>query len=310
MKITHKIQMDLVRPNIPQVDMVQGDRNTRVLKIIPLEDGKPWSIPPHTSAIIRYQKPNGQYGIYDTLASGETAIVITNNEICATIAPDVLSGAGTAQVSVSLIYGIEELSTFSIILNIRPGLSNPEAIDTSGMSITGMLPAPDNAVVGQYLLVDKVDNNGNVIKVRSSELTQTSLGLSPYAFTLSDSMVCTASIHEIVSAHESGRAIWCVYKGAKYLLTHVSNGYLVFYAVANDLAEIISIDPNGNGSYSTIAMQSAPNSTEYYGIHVGDAPPEDENIQVWIDTDEEPEIPASGEGAASTDSDKQMDGRE
>ena len=118
MIITHNIRTDLVRKQSPAiVDVVQGD-NSRILNVEILSDGTPWVIPQDANLLIRYVKPDGTGGTYDTLEDGNCAWSIEENRVSIGI-PAILcavSGAVTMQITFTLAGN--QLSTFGIILRV------------------------------------------------------------------------------------------------------------------------------------------------------------------------------------------------
>jgi len=242
--------MDLVRPSTPHIDMVQGDRFTRQIEVIPLSDGKPWNIPQDVSAIIRYEKPNKQFGVYDTLATGEPAAYVKGSHLFVTVAPDVLTVAGSAQLSITLIRGDQELSTFAIQLMVYPNQSDSGATDVSGVSVTGMLPAPESASVGQFLIVEKTDENGKVLRVSATDAPEDSTDYTPLMLDVADDMTIRVTVDQITEAYENGKNVWCVYGGVSYPLSRIDTEKIYFCAVTDGQAETISIDMAGFATYS------------------------------------------------------------
>ena len=118
MIITHNIRTDLVRKQSPAiVDVVQGD-NSRILNVEILSDGTPWIIPQDANLLIRYVKPDGTGGTYDTLEDGNCAWSVEENRVSIGI-PAVLcavSGAVTMQITFTLAGN--QLSTFGMILRV------------------------------------------------------------------------------------------------------------------------------------------------------------------------------------------------
>ena len=75
MIITHKLQpMDLThKKNTSRVDVVQDDKYSRDIEFTLTENGIAWQIPDGATAVVRYKKPDGTGGNYDTLPDGSTA---------------------------------------------------------------------------------------------------------------------------------------------------------------------------------------------------------------------------------------------
>lgn len=126
MIITHKLQsMDLThKQNTSRVDIVQDDKYSRDVEFTLTENGVAWRIPDGTTAIVRYKKPDGTGGNYDTLPDGSTAYQINGNVLTVALAPQVCTVQGYVQLSVGLIQGNAEINTFSVNIVVHP---NPGA---------------------------------------------------------------------------------------------------------------------------------------------------------------------------------------
>lgn len=126
MIITHKLQsMDLThKQNTSRVDVVQDDKYSRDVEFTLTENGVAWQIPDGTTAVVRYKKPDGTGGNYDTLPDGSTAYQINGNVLTVALAPQVCTVTGSVQLSVGLIQGNAEINTFSVNIVVHP---NPGA---------------------------------------------------------------------------------------------------------------------------------------------------------------------------------------
>ena len=126
MIITHKLQpMDLThKQNTIRVDVVQDDKYSRDVEFTLTENGVAWQIPDGTTAVVRYKKPDGTGGNYDTLPDGSTAYQINGNVLTVALAPQVCTVSGSVQLSVGLIHGNAEINTFTVNIVVHP---NPGA---------------------------------------------------------------------------------------------------------------------------------------------------------------------------------------
>ena len=127
MQVTTKITVDLTRPNIGgRVNAVQGDGNTRQVKITLLAGGVPWTPPDGMEAAIAYYtQPSGTKGMYNLLADGTAAISITGNVATIVLAPQMLTASGTVQAY--LVFNdsqLNRLTTFPFSVSVT---SNPAA---------------------------------------------------------------------------------------------------------------------------------------------------------------------------------------
>ena len=168
MIVTHKINMNLDKAGaMPRVDAVQGDANTREIQFTLYSEGQPWAIPADAQVLVRFSKPDGTGGTYDTLPDGTAASVVSGNTVTVTLAPQVLTAAGAATLAVTLVQGTQELTTFSVLVNI---IKNPTAaVSANGdyVSVAGMIPVASGASAGQYLAVTSVDADGTVTGLKA-----------------------------------------------------------------------------------------------------------------------------------------------
>lgn len=125
MKTTTKIRTDLIRPSIPAtVHAVQGDQSSRCLELSLYSNGVPWPIPDGAAIAMRYRKPDGTKGYYDTLPNNTPACSVTGNVISILLAPQMLTVAGFVEAQVELTQGTSVLGTFSVNVNVA---ANPAA---------------------------------------------------------------------------------------------------------------------------------------------------------------------------------------
>ena len=135
MIITQNLKMDLSRREaMPRIDAVQGDALTRQIQLELYSNEASWEIPEGVSALVRFVKPDGTGGIYDTLPDGTAACTMEGNTLRVILAPEVTTVSGAVFLAVTLIQGDAELSSFALTVNVQP---NPNAeLDGSVNSIT------------------------------------------------------------------------------------------------------------------------------------------------------------------------------
>lgn len=123
MIITHKIKMDLLDPGqMPRIHAVQDDQYSRNLELALYEENRPWDIPEGITAIIRYRKSDGTGGEYNQLPDGSAAWNAEGNVLTIALAPQVATVPGMVSLSVTLISGEKQISTFRVGLNVKPGV--------------------------------------------------------------------------------------------------------------------------------------------------------------------------------------------
>lgn len=132
MLVTHSIEVNLTdRKELNKLHMVQGDRNTRAVEITLLEGENPWQVPEEAVVLVRYRKPDGTGGIYDTLPDGTAAWSIADDKVTVILAPQMLTVPGCVAAQVELQYGGGVLATFTIqiIVEWDPSLGVLESED-------------------------------------------------------------------------------------------------------------------------------------------------------------------------------------
>lgn len=115
MIVTHKIKTDLIRRSvIPQINAVQGDTNTRVIELSLYSDGEEWTVPDGVAVSLRYRKPDGTKGVYDTLPDGSRAWSAEGNTVTMTLAPQMLTVEGAVFAQMEMVLNTDVLATFSL----------------------------------------------------------------------------------------------------------------------------------------------------------------------------------------------------
>ena len=120
MIITHNITMAMDhRGPDPVVDAVQGDTNTREVLISLTCGGDPWTIPAGTTGIVRFRKPDGTGGIYDSLPDNTEAVTCEESAIRVKLAPQVLTVPREVMAQVELNNGDSTIGTFMFIVLVE-----------------------------------------------------------------------------------------------------------------------------------------------------------------------------------------------
>ena len=119
MTINHKLSIDLTRRECPAtVDAVQGDCG-RTLTLMLHANGIPWTIPADMQVLIRYVRPDGTGGEYDTMSDGSRPWHAEGNSLTVALAPQVLAEDGEVWLSFLLTRGQICISTFDIPLYVQ-----------------------------------------------------------------------------------------------------------------------------------------------------------------------------------------------
>jgi hypothetical protein len=122
MIITQTIKIDLLTNGIlPTLNAMQGDSNTRAIKIDLVAGGQEWIIPDGVTTAVAFLKPDGKKGLYDKLPDGNPATLISGSSVTAFLAPQVLTCPGTVLVSVTF-YDLDgdSLATFPFRVITEP----------------------------------------------------------------------------------------------------------------------------------------------------------------------------------------------
>lgn len=171
MIITSKLKMDLQqRSFVPAIHAVQNDRYCRNLELTLYSGGEAWTIPETAAAMVRYSKSDGKGGEYDTLPDGTIGWSAAENVLTIALAPQVLTTAGPVNLAVTLLDGEKLLSTFCILLDVQAAVGENIGESEDYVHITGFLPAPASASVGQYFRISSVDDSGHVTGVEAVNL--------------------------------------------------------------------------------------------------------------------------------------------
>lgn len=125
MNIKHSIGLNLSAYAIPcRLHMVQGDSNSRTIVATLWDGAEPYSVPDESSVMIRFRKPDGTGGLYDSSEAGE-AISYAGNVVTAPVATQMLAVAGDVFAEID-IFGsgsgtaAERLATFRFVVEVAP----------------------------------------------------------------------------------------------------------------------------------------------------------------------------------------------
>lgn len=162
--ITHKLEkMDFARRGPTQtVSVVQDDKYSRNLEFTLMENGEAWNRPETLSVVVRYRKPDGTGGSYDTLPDGNAACSVVGNVATVALAPQVCTVPGIVRLVVALVSGSTELHTFMVNIDVQanPGL---QVTSENYFKVTGALADSGwepNKILG-------TDADGKVITVEA-----------------------------------------------------------------------------------------------------------------------------------------------
>lgn len=197
MEAITQIQTDLIQRNdTPRICCKQGD-TARSITLQIEADGNPWTIPTGAECAVRYRRPDGVAGIYDTLPDS-TVPAVTIQENCLTIrlTAQMLHVPGLVEADVVMVLGLEVLATFSFTISVEPSplqdgtqdagdyinlnvlnqmqekLLLLEAQSRRKVSKTGDTMSGDLKMLGHTVLYYGSTTNGNVLSFRVDENQQ------------------------------------------------------------------------------------------------------------------------------------------
>ena len=102
MNVNHALSLNVSSASVPPtLHMTQGDSNSRSIVAALFSGASPFNIPSGSSVMVRFGKPDGTGGLYDTTESG-SPVVFSGNTVTAPVAEQMLSvpGVVVAQIEV------------------------------------------------------------------------------------------------------------------------------------------------------------------------------------------------------------------
>ena len=102
MNVNHALSLNVSSASVPPtLHMTQGDSNSRSIVAALFSGASPFNIPAGTSVMVRFGKPDGTGGLYDTTESG-SPVVFSGNTVTAPVAAQMVSvpGVVVAQIEV------------------------------------------------------------------------------------------------------------------------------------------------------------------------------------------------------------------
>lgn len=170
MQITQSIDLNLSIDGIPpSLHMPQGDGG-RVISATLWDGSAPYTPPTGTLCMLRFRKPDGTGGLYDTAEDG-TKISLTNSVATIPVALQVLAVGGPVRCQVELyapaaegeLLSANRLATFAFLLFVAPSVY-PDAEIISGDYINivseALKTALDEVVAGLNEHQPRINSSG------------------------------------------------------------------------------------------------------------------------------------------------------
>lgn len=133
MQVLAQITLNFQQPNFVTVYAAQNDRLSRYINAALLDGATPWTIPTGALMTIRYRKPDGTSGWYDTLEDGSPAYTVEEDgSITFGLAEQALTVPGMVPVELNFYDSTgHKLSTLTFVVAVKPSAYSDEDIISS-----------------------------------------------------------------------------------------------------------------------------------------------------------------------------------
>lgn len=136
---TAALRVDLLDPGAPQIiHAVQDDSNSRKIAFNIYAGGAQWAVPDGTLVTVRYKKPDGTAGFYDTLPDGSTqAATIDGNVVTVALVPQAFTVIGNVPVQIKLYDSAgASIATFAVVMHVSANVvSDAEIVSSDYYSV-------------------------------------------------------------------------------------------------------------------------------------------------------------------------------
>lgn len=139
LETTAALRVDLLDPGAPQIiHAVQDDSNSRKIAFNIYAGGAQWAVPDGTLVTVRYKKPDGTAGFYDTLPDGSTpAATIDGNVVTVSLVPQAFTVRGNVPVQIKLYDSAgTSIATFAVVMHVSANVvSDAEIVSSDYYSV-------------------------------------------------------------------------------------------------------------------------------------------------------------------------------
>lgn len=119
---TSTVRLNLKNPEYATVYAAQNDSLSRHITAQLYDGATPWVIPNGALVTIRYRKPDGRAGFYDTDENGNSAYSVSGSNISFVLAQQALNVPGDVLLSLDFFAATgEQLSTFTMTVQVQKG---------------------------------------------------------------------------------------------------------------------------------------------------------------------------------------------
>lgn len=136
---TAALRVDMLDPGAPQIiHAVQDDSNSRKIAFNIYAGGAQWAVPDGTLVTVRYKKPDGTAGFYDTLPDGSTpAATIDGNVVTVSLVPQAFTVIGNVPVQIKLYDSAgASIATFAVVMHVSANVvSDAEIVSSDYYSV-------------------------------------------------------------------------------------------------------------------------------------------------------------------------------
>ena len=139
LETTAALRVDLLDPGAPQIiHAVQDDSDSRKIAFNIYAGGAQWAVPDGTLVTVRYKKPDGTAGFYDTLPDGSTpAATIDGNVVTVALVPQAFTVRGNVPVQIKLYNSTgASIATFAVVMHVSANVvSDAEIVSSDYYSV-------------------------------------------------------------------------------------------------------------------------------------------------------------------------------
>lgn len=252
MNIKHSIGLNLSAYAIPcRLHMVQGDSNSRTIVATLWDGAQPYSVPDGSSVMVRFRKPDGTGGLYDSSEAGET-ISYAGNVVTAPVATQMLAVAGDVFAEID-IFGsgsgtaAERLATFRFVVEVAPcvlpdaeiissdyynvlAAKVAEAVAAADQAEQAKSAAAASAAAAETSAADAATSAEGAVKYNAPQtLTEAqkqqardNIGAEVFYIDLEGdypNYTCPVALADINAAYEAGKVLECRCKMGMYTAT-------------------------------------------------------------------------------------------